>query len=658
MARLSHGKVVAETEEKQLRRVASVVAADAATPDVVVATAPDDLHNFDFLFPELQDDPANLLPVSADTVARLKTLGAAMVDPNPADQADTAGNSPIPAVYTYFGQFVDHDITLEQGAVGAVGLVADDLAPLPVEEIRNGLQNTRSATLDLDSLYGAPAPTETANPARMHIGTVTSLNSQQLPEKRPPGKDNDNDLPRKGRDASNPLVDREALIGDPRNDENTIISQLHVAFLKAHNRLVDEGRSFDEARRILRQHYQHVVVHDYLPRICDPTIVADIAANGNRWFNPFAEPFFMPVEFSAAAFRFGHTMVRAGYDFNLNFNLSGAPGTVPASLEFLFTFSALSGQLGFGTAPPDGFDTLPDNWIVEWENVAGENVPPGGMARRFDTRLAGPGNTALFSLNDETGADFPGMAAMLSIRNLLRGYLLRMPTGQAVADALGLPALTADELKAAAGPDQEVALTEGSFLSRTPLWFYLLAEARAKGRGGDHLGPVGSTIVAEVLIGLARRSADSIMRIPGWLPGLPSLQSDRFELADLLRYARVLPGGAPPTLYVVKVGDTLSRIARDELGSAGRWPEIFARNRGVLGRPDRIFPGQVLNLPAGPPIVPQLRFHVVAPGETLSVIALEHLGDASRWPEIFTLNASLITNPDVITVGQVLKLPK
>jgi nucleoid-associated protein YgaU len=347
-------------------------------------------------------------------------------------------------------------------------------------------------------------------------------------------------------------------------------------------------------------------------------------------------------------------MVRAGYDFNLNFNLSGNPGTFPASLDLLFTFSALTGQLGDATLGES--DTLPDNWIVEWENLAGDNVPAGGMARRFDTRLAGP-STALFRLTDSLGNPLPDLAAMLAVRNLLRGYLLRMPTGQAMAAALGERALTATEITAAVGPDQQAALSAGGFDKRTPLWFYVLAEAKAKGNDGAHLGPVGSTIVAEVLVGLARRSSDSIMRIPGWLPGLPSQHAGRFELADLLRYAGVLSGGTPPTVYTVKAGDTLFGIARDELGDGARWPEIFARNRAVLARPDRIFPSQRLYLPTGSAPVPQLRFHVVAPGETLSEIARDHLDDASRWPEIFGLNGSILTNPDVIIVGQVLQLP-
>lgn len=628
MPRLSHGRIV--------------------TPGSARAELSTDLHRFDFLFPGLQDDPDDLLPESAATVKALQRLAATMVDPAPADQADPGGDSPIPAAYTYLGQFVDHDITLEPNSGPVVG---DDLVPMTVAEIHSTLSNTRTATLDLDSLYDPPAPRVGD---RMRLGTVFGLQQPAPPEMRPPGKGDDNDLPREPRNAD-PDRDRAALIGDPRNDENTVISQLHVAFLTAHNRLVDEGHGFDEARRILRQHYQHMVVEDYLRKIADPVIVDDVLENGNRWFNALADPFFMPLEFSGAAFRFGHTMVRGGYDFNVNFNVSA--GGIPATLGFLFTFSALSGQLGFGSRPADGFDRLPDNWIIEWENIAGENVPAAGHARRFDTRLAGPGNTALFDLRTVQGASESGLAAILSARNLLRGYRLRLPTGQAVARTLGLHVLTPAELTAAVGPEQGAELTASGMADRTPLWFYLLAESRAQSHGGAHLGPLGSTIVAEVLVGLVRRSTDSVLRIPGWRPCLPTLRPGVFELADLLRYARVLAGGAPSVLHVVNPGETLSTIARDRLGAAGRWPEIFAGNRAVLARPDRIFPGQVLHLPTGPAPTPQLRFHVVAPGDTLSAIARDQLGDADRWREIFRVNGAVITNPDVIVVGQVLLLP-
>ena len=115
-------------------------------------------------------------------------------------------------------------------------------------------------------------------------------------------------------------------------------------------------------------------------------------------------------------------MIRADYDFNVNFNTTATAPHIPATLELLFTFTALTGDLG-------DFDTLPDNWIIEWEHF----VDGGGtlnLARRFDTKLVEP----LFTLRDFVGQPLPD-EARLAVRNLLRGYLLRMPTGQAVAQS-------------------------------------------------------------------------------------------------------------------------------------------------------------------------------------------------------------------------------
>ncbi|HEX6042689.1 MAG TPA: hypothetical protein VFZ20_31915, partial [Longimicrobium sp.] len=212
--------------------------------------------------------------------------------------------------------------------------------------------------------------------------------------------------------------------------------------------------------------------------------------------------------------------------FNLNFNLGGKPGTVPATLGLLFTFTALSGELG-------DFDTLPDNWIVEWEHLVGAATALD-RARRIDTRLVEP----LFTLPKLDGKPLPGDAGRLAVRNLLRGYLLRMPTGQAVSHVLGIAPLTPDEITAAVPPQQAAILAPAGFLERTPLWFYLLAEA-SHHSGGEHLGPVGSTIVAEVLAECVRRSDDSILAIAGWTPTLGTTQG-QFELADLLRLAGVL----------------------------------------------------------------------------------------------------------------------
>jgi len=335
MPRLPHGQVVTtgtlQAARQSLAEREGQVA--RAAVDGLAVEAPVELNDFDFLFPDLQSDPGNLLVESTQTIGALKQLSFSMVDLN---QRGGDNDSPIPAAYTYFGQFVDHDVTLEvqpadlpPSASGSVSaLLADDMAPLPADQIPKVLRNFRTATLDLDSLYGPPAPRDPNNGDKMLVGTVAKLNATAEPAIRPPGKGDDNDVPREPR-SSDFLHDRAAMIGDPRNDENLIVSQLHVAFLKAHNRLVDDGHSFEEARRILRQHYQHIVIHDYLKRVADPAVVDDILAQGTPWYDPTAERLFMPLEFSVAAFRFGHTMVRAAYNFNTNFNFAdGRPATL------------------------------------------------------------------------------------------------------------------------------------------------------------------------------------------------------------------------------------------------------------------------------------------------------------------------------------------
>jgi nucleoid-associated protein YgaU len=653
--RLLHGATVTAPAIEAAQAELAVQNADIALGFAAAQSV--DLQAFDYLFLDLQADPNNLLPQLANMPELLKQLGRTMEDPG--SGADP-GDSPIPAAYTYLGQFVDHDITLEvvSATLGSMDALLDPaMVPLTLSQVRSALSNSRTATLDLDSLYTSPAPRDPNNNAKMLIGLVSDLGDLPPPLSRPPGKSDDNDLPREPRN-SDIVHDRAALIGDPRNDENTIVAQLHLALLKAHNALVDQGHSFEEARRILRQHYQHIVIDDFLKRVCIESVVDNIVQNGNTVFDGLSDPFFMPIEFAVAAYRFGHTMVRPDYDFNVNFNKSGAPGTFPASVFLLFTFTALSGQLG-------DFDTLPGNWIIEWENVVDTGTGAAfEKTRRLDTKLAGhssdnPGEaSALFKLHDVEGNMLqPVDAARLAVRNLLRGYRLRVPTGQAIASFLGLPVLTPAEISAAAdSPEQAQALQAGGFLDRTPLWYYILAEAKHQSNG-DHLGELGSTLVAEVLIGLVRRSEDSILRLPGWKPSLPSADPDHFRLPDLLRFAGVLPGGTTAPTYVVQPGDTLSSIAGQQLGDANRWPEIFALNRAIIRNPNLIFPGQVLTLPSGPPAQPQPRFYVVQPGDTLSDIAQQELGDASRWPEIFALNGAILTNPDVIIPGQVLLLP-
>jgi hypothetical protein len=465
---------------------------------------------FGYMFPELQRDDHNLLENSPETVKNLRELGKAMRDPG----EETIPGVPIPAIHTFVGQFVDHDITLERGS-DKIKLSAPKV--LPLDEIAKNIVNSRSPDLELDSVYGPNvdgvlSPRDPRNPEKMLIREVEYFAGL------PAGKDAFHDFPRNPKNFS-------AEIGDARNDENIIVGQIHIAFLRAHNALIDRGYRFGEARKLLRQHYQWIVLDDFLETIADPNIVKLIRHRGARFFNPPPRKFFMPLEFSVAAFRFGHSKVRASYDeFNEKRKAAG--------LDLLFRPSR----------------RLTDDWIIEWPSFLDPENPlrfPRPLDTSLTARLLGLPRDTLPGKDPETN---------LATRNLLRGFILRMPTGQAVAKGMvaqGVVPMTCDEIASVAkafpyqpaGPGQPAVraqlevLEEGCFLDRTPLWFYILAEAAFYSRG-HRLGPVGSTIVAEVLIGVLRNSTDSILCDTNWIPTLGGTPG-KFDLEDLLKLAGV-----------------------------------------------------------------------------------------------------------------------
>lgn len=468
-------------------------------------SAPIFLHDFGYLFPNEASRPSSRLPDGPQTRQQLIALGMAVGDPGGALQSN------IPAAYTYFGQFVDHDITLDAASDAIRHGIDGVTAALTPAQILTEIKNARTGTFDLDSVYRL-TPRDPTNADLMLIGTVTDVGA------RPPGKGDDNDVPR---DTVPPTAGGrpgQARIGDPRNDENLIVSQLHLAFLRFHNALVREhGMDFATAQTAVRQHYQWIVIHDFLPRVCEPATLQMVVANGPTLF-PGAR-LFMPLEFSVAAYRFGHSMVRSRYDYN---------GLFPdATLGQLFQFTELSGMVGKSASLP----TVPSNWIVEWDRLI-DRVGSGQRARALDTVLA----PELLSL--PLGKPDPALNN-LAVRNLLRGFLLSMPTGQAVAQALGIAPLTAAELVDNAKTPQEAsALTQAGFDEATPLWYYVLAEGGVRG-GGNALGPVASRIVAETFVHFLAASTDSILAVPGWTPSLPAATPGTFKLGDLLTIAGV-----------------------------------------------------------------------------------------------------------------------
>jgi len=534
------------------------------TPDGVELELAEVSTPFDYLFESLENDPAAHLPADtpakvAEVRANLEALGKKMVEPAPAfGQMDAPdGNSTIPAVYTYFGQFIDHDITARTDRKNEVGHVIDaDLHPTSPATVKALVRNERVPALDLDSVYG-DGPTFPGGPEtdakdiydgiKLKVGRVALVGKEGAEPvirgvRIPLQADLDRDLPR-GLEG-NPS---KANIADGRNDENLIVAQLHVAFLRFHNATVDWIRQhepyytdravFERARELVCWHYQWLVVHDYLAMVALPGVVDQVLLQGNKLYEKRNDEVWMPLEFSVAAFRFGHTMVRGAYDFNRNF---GSPGRVLPSAPFSFLFR-FTGKGGFGGQT----DVLPFNWVIEWDRLV-EKDPrtPDHFARKIDTRLADALGKMANESQGQSETIIIEILQHLAVRNLLRGYQLSLPTGQAVANLLGVAPLTADELKEGNADDLNTLLTDSGFLERTPLWYYVLKEAEVQA-GGNSLGEVGSRIVAETLIGQIRNDPGSYLsQLETWVPEDGVLLPDGrpiLTIKDFFRFAGVLP---------------------------------------------------------------------------------------------------------------------
>ena len=481
---------------------------------------------FNYMFPLLAANPNSTLAPGATTQGALLALGTAIAT----DTGAPTSNSTIPAIFTYLGQFIDHNITAQTDREIGISRIATpdgmvmDLTPLPSEEVVHKLINGRRPKLDLDQLYGDgprignnASPTEADelfDPATLAFNVVASA----------PGFD----VPRQN--------DGTAIIADMRNNENLNISQLHCGFLLFHNKVLaalpttmpKESR-FIRARQLVRWAYQFVVLHDYLVNVCDPTIVEDVIANGPRYYAPDNDLLFMPLEFSVAAFRFGHSMIRPSYQ--LNATTTNLP---------------LAQVLGFKPfvtgGPPPKLDSA---HIIAWHNFAqftGQPAPQ--MARKIDPFIADAlGAMPNFFLPGSTTIGAGPLLQHLARRNLLRGFLLSLPTGQAVADAMQMQPLTPAELQGDPQNPIYAAVVGGGFDTSTPLWYYVLREADVQ-QGGDRLGSIGSRIVAETLVALVYRDKASYINNPQDTAVKPNGIEVAggtviATIADLLRFAGV-----------------------------------------------------------------------------------------------------------------------
>jgi hypothetical protein len=410
---------------------------------------------------------------------------------NPDNPNHTAG-------VTFLGQFLDHDITF------------DPTSSLQSQVNPATIPNFRTPAFELDNVYGS------GRRANSHLYDQTSPDGIKLliDEEAP------KDVPRN--------IQNIAIIGDPRNDENLIVSQLHLAFLKFHNAVVDEvlaggatnpSEVFDETQRLVRWHYQWIILNEFLPATGGQELVNKILTNGHQFYKPRSEPF-IPVEFSVAAYRFGHSQVRPGYIANFSGD-NGQP-----FLKHIFDINADHD----GPDPDDlsGGKRAPRRFI-DWQTFFDVGPTPPGHEnlgaspkpnKRIDARVSSP----LFELPFGP----PNDPQTLAQRNLLRHLTFSLPSGQRVAKAMKIERLSRDELS---------DLEPMGFDEETPLWFYVLKESELKAEGKT-LGPVGGRIVAEVFIGILKGDPMSyLQQDPTWKPTLG--QGQNFNMADLLRFAGV-----------------------------------------------------------------------------------------------------------------------
>lgn len=408
------------------------------------------------------------------TEAQLRALGRAGGPLDEREDVDPVGDSQMPAGFTFLGQFVDHDITLDP-----VSMFGRDQDPAE-------FRNFRTPNLDLDCIYGAgpeatPHLYDRFDKRKLLVGEGTDLAGNPF-----------DDLPRNDQGT--------ALIGDPRNDENLIVSQLQLAFLKFHNRVVDELGEFEPARSAVVDVYHAVLVEDFLPRLIGASVTNDILNNGRRYYNPPSNHVFMPVEFSVAAYRYGHSQVRATYDLN-------------DSVLDVALF-----ELG-GFKRPRAF--------VQWRYMFETTPTAPQRARRIDTRLP----HVLMNLPPRVASN----PASLAARNLLRGRTFNLPSGQGVAQRM-----IDDGVIAASAPLAPDTNVQNEGMSTTPLWYYVLQEAKEI-ENGERLGLVGGRIVGEVLFGLMAAGDSPYLRrrADGTPPPLaiPQVDPTKVQIVDLLRYA-------------------------------------------------------------------------------------------------------------------------
>nr|MBA2308958.1 peroxidase [Pseudonocardiales bacterium] len=377
---------------------------------------------------------------------------------DPSKSVDNPDNPALTAGFTFLGQFIDHDMTF------------DPTSSLARRQDPESIRNFRIPALDLDNVYGGGPGVSPHLYDRTVDGGRTTLLTEEIPGSAAVSVDGSArfDVPRNAQQV--------ALLGDPRNDENLIVSQLHLAWLRFHNVVVGDVKAdlgagftadeiFAEAQRIVRWHYQWLILHEFLPATVGAATVQVVRSEGPKFYRWRHQPF-IPVEFSVAAYRFGHSQVRPSYRANF-----GTSGTDPAQQFFALIFDPAASD----PSDPDDLrgGVRAARRFIDWQTFFDFSDGRVRHNKKIDATLS----SVLFDLMGQP----PGTPTSLASRNLLRALTMGVPSGQRVAKAMELPVLAEADL---------ADLETYSLHKRTPLWFYILREADVFA-DGEHLGPVG-----------------------------------------------------------------------------------------------------------------------------------------------------------------------
>jgi len=447
---------------------------------------------------------------------RLKKLATALDAVN----AD-ASMIRLPALYTYLGQIVAHDLTRSEAG--------SDLSN-PV--------NLRTHALDFDSLFG-PVDGNLVPIEPLLGGGGLCLGSTTLPGRF-------RDLPRN--------AEGVACIADSRNDHNLVLAQLVVMLIRFHHcvGVLCNPPDLEAHKQITRRHLQSIVLHEYANHLVDRDIIQDVLASGRAVVRPntTAEPFRVSIEFAAAIFRFGHSMVRPVYDLNIRER------------------AKILGEIFDNTEPGGAINSnlprLRDDWAIDWDVFQAQD---GGIlqeAEPVDHRLTGQLSEIPKWMVREPPSGVDLKKYSLAEITLLRGQSVSLRSAQSVlrdvADAVAArpvphgnplpPVVSAlDPAQIASVGHGELAdlLEDDSqgppFASQTPLWLYTLCEAAiAPGRGGA-LGPLAGRVVYETLHAAVQACPGSIVTDAGTFeffvhPSLRHQSADTFSFSDLFAVVR------------------------------------------------------------------------------------------------------------------------